>query len=299
MSTVGFLGLGRMGRVMAPRLLEAGFEVAVWNRSAPAADTLRRAGATVVDNPDDIWKHTDVAITMLRDFSTTQSLFEMPRGLLNGQCEGMLICDMATHAPADALTLGAMAAERGARYVDAPVGGTVEPARTGNLVVFTGGRPEDTSRLTDIFSPLARQVFDMGPLGNGARMKMVMNLVLTVYWEAIAEGLAMAAGGDMDPGTVLDVLAQSPAALAMLPSKRDLLLDRSDAVAFDINGVQKDMRAVMRTIAEVGLSAPAASGTLDAVSAAASCDDFGRQDVAKLASYRRRQLFGRGRRDDV
>ena len=292
MAKVGFLGLGRMGQVMAPRLLDAGFELTVWNRSTAATDKLRDAGARVVAQPGEIWQHTDIAITMFRDHAVTRSVMESKDGLLAEGCAGKLICDMATHAPTHAQALAELANQRGTRYVDAPVGGTVDPARSGNLVVFTGGTAEDTECLRDILSPLSRRVFAMGQQGNGARMKMVMNLVLTVYWEAIAEGLTMAEGGGLDPGTVLDVLAETPAALPILPSKRELLLDQSDAVGFDISGVQKDMRAVMRTIAELGLSAPAAAGTLDAVSAAASCANYAEEDVTKLASYRRGQLFG-------
>ncbi|ANO50524.1 hypothetical protein BA177_04225 [Woeseia oceani] len=287
-----------MGQAMAPRLLEAGFDLTVWNRSSATTDSLRDAGARVVAQPADIWRHTDVAISMLRDYNATRSVMEDESGLLAEGCVGKLICDMATYAPADTLALAALANERGARYVDAPVGGTVDPARSGKLVVFTGGSADDTDQLQPILSPLSRRVFNMGQQGNGAKMKMVMNLVLTVYWEAIAEGLAMAEGGGLDPGAVLDVLAETPAALPILLSKKELLLGQSDTVGFDINGVQKDMRAVMRTVAELGLSAPAASGTLDAVSAAASCGAYGDQDVAKLASYRRGQLFSWDRKNE-
>ncbi len=174
----------------------------------------------------------------------------------------------------------------------------VEPARSGNLVVFTGGRPEDTNRLQEVLAPLSRRIFNMGQPGNGAQMKMVMNLVLTVYWEAIAEGLVMAEGGGLDPAAVLDVLAETPAAIPILASKRELLLDRSEEVGFDISGVCKDMRAVMRTVSELGLSAPAAEGTLDAVSAAASFSDYGKKDVTKLVSFRRRQILAKDGSDD-
>tara|TARA_R110002096_G_scaffold20690_4_gene67947 strand:- start:450 stop:1349 length:900 start_codon:yes stop_codon:yes gene_type:complete len=298
MSTLGFLGLGRMGQAMAPRLLDAGFNLVVWNRSPEAASVLQRAGAQVVAHPCDIWDHADIAITMLRDFAAMQSVLQGPQGLLSEGCAGKLICDMATYAPADSLALAASAEEQGARYVDAPVGGTVEPARSGNLVVFTGGRSDDTHRLQDVLAPLSRRIFDMGQQGNGAKMKMVMNLVLTVYWEGIAEALAMADGGALDPAIALDVLVETPAAIPILQSKRALLLDQSHEVGFDINGVQKDMNAVMRTVTELGLSAPAAAGTLEAVNEAASSKGYGEQDVTKLTSFRRTQIGGRDEPDD-
>lgn len=298
MSTLGFVGLGRMGQAMAPRLLDAGFKLVVWNRSPAAASALHRAGALVVEHPCDIWSKADIAITMLRDFAAMQSVLDGPQGLLTDGCGGKLICDMATYAPSDSLALAGMAEARGARYVDAPVGGTVAPARTGDLVVFTGGRPEDTEGLQAVLAPLSRRVFDMGQQGNGAKMKMVMNLVLTVYWEAIAEALAMADGGSLDPATALDALVETPAAIPILQSKRELLLDQSDEVGFDINGVQKDMNAVMRTVEELGLSAPAAAGTLAAVSAAANSEGYGEQDVTKLTSFRRTQIGNRDEPDD-
>lgn len=298
MSTLGFVGLGRMGQAMAPRLLDAGFGLVVWNRSPEATSALRRAGALVVEHPGDIWDRADIAITMLRDFAAMQSVLQGPQGLLSEGCAGKLICDMATYAPSDSLALAGLTEAQGARYVDAPVGGTVAPARTGDLVVFTGGRQEDTHELQAVLAPLSRRVFDMGQQGSGAKMKMVMNLVLTVYWEAIAEALAMADGGSLDPATALDALVETPAAIPILQSKRELLLDQSDEVGFDINGVQKDMNAVMRTIEELGLSAPAAAGTLEAVSAAASSEGYGDKDVTKLTAFRRGQIGGRGEPDD-
>ncbi len=290
MSTLGFLGIGRMGQAMAPRLIEAGFKLVIWNRSVEATRELQQAGALVASHPSEIWEHADIAITMLRDSAAMMSVLEGPKGLLSGVCDQKLICDMATHSPADSVRIGKLVEDSGARYVDAPVGGTVEPARTGNLVVFTGGRPEDIKRLRSVLEPLSRQIFDMGRQGNGATMKIIMNLVLTVYWEAVAEGLSVAKGSGLDPALVLDVLEQTPAALPVLPGKRDLLLDISDDVGFDINGVRKDMQAVMRTLAELGISAPAAASTHDAVSDAASFMDYGTKDVAKLASYRQKLI---------
>lgn len=290
MPTLGFLGIGRMGQAMAPRLMSAGFKLVIWNRSAEATHELRQSGARVVDHPCEIWEHADIAITMLRDSAAMLSVLDGPQGLLSGASDRKLICDMATHSPADSLQIAKQVESCGARYVDAPVGGTVEPARTGNLVVFTGGRSEDVDRLRDVLEPLSRQVFDMGRQGNGAMMKIIMNLVLTVYWEAVAEGLAVAKGSGLDPAAVLDVLEQTPAAIPVLPAKRDLLLDISDDVGFDINGVRKDMQAVMRTVTALGISAPAAASTHAAVSDAASFQNYGQKDVAKLASYRQKLI---------
>lgn len=277
MTGVGFAGLGRMGQAMAPRLAAAGFDLAVWNRSPGVAIE----GARAVQAPADLWQGAGVVLCMLRDAGATAQVIDAL-----GQRPGGLVCDMATHAPADTLALAERTRALGLRYAEAPVGGTVAPARAGQLIVFAAGDDADLDELAPLLAPLARVVHQMGPVGAGARMKMAMNLLLTVWWQGLSEALALAEAGGLDRAQVLDVLADSPAATPALAVKRAILLGQPAPVGFDLAGVLKDMRAVSRTLADGGLPAPAAAGTFEAVAAAVAAG-FGAQDVAELARFRR------------
>ncbi len=189
---LGFAGIGRMGEPMVLRLLGAGFQVTVWNRTRERLANTESAGARIASNLSQLAADSDVILTMVTDDRAVETVYCAPEGLLSlPDMRGRLFCDMSTILPETVKRVAAKVAGRGASFVDAPVAGTVQPAREGRLLVFAGGSAADLERLRPVFSAIARRVEHLGPVGSGAAMKLVHNSLLTTYWGVLAEAIAM------------------------------------------------------------------------------------------------------------
>jgi 3-hydroxyisobutyrate dehydrogenase len=286
---VGFAGLGRMGGAMAPRLIDAGFELHVWNRTRARAEALAARGAKVAATPGALAEAAEVVISMLTEDAGVEALFTGPDGFLAGPVEGKLFVEMSTLRPATVRALAARVGAAGARFVDAPVMGTVAPAREGKLLAMAGGSAEDVERARPVLAQLTRKIVPMGPVGSGATMKLVMNLGLALYLEALAEGLALGARGGLETGAMLDVIADGPVAAPILNLKMALLRGGEGPPAFDIAGLRKDLLSALSTASATGVPMPAASGALAAFSAACAAGWDGR-DIGELPRFFRENM---------
>jgi 3-hydroxyisobutyrate dehydrogenase len=264
---IGFAGLGKMGAVMAPRFLEAGFALTVWNRSPARTEPLAGAGAAVAASPKALAEAADVLVTMLADDAAASAVYEGTAGLLQGVREGQLLIEMSTLRPHTVRRLAARARAAGAGFVDAPVSGTVAPAKAGKLLALAGGSDADIARARPVLEVLTRRVVHAGPTGSGALLKLVVNLPLAVYWASLAEALAMGRAGGLDPALMLETILDSSAALAVLRLKAPSIFGGTDHVAFDVANMQKDMLSMLETGSGAGVPMPVAAAALSGYSA--------------------------------
>jgi 3-hydroxyisobutyrate dehydrogenase-like beta-hydroxyacid dehydrogenase len=268
MTRIGFLGLGKMGSVMAPRFLDSGFPLTVWNRSAAKAAPLAAAGARIAESPAGVAAHADVVISMLRDDGAARAVFSGGDGLLSAAIDGKLFIEMSTLRPETTRALAEECVRRGAAFVDAPVAGTVGPARDGKLMALLGGSAADLERARPVLAVLTRRIVHAGPVGHGALLKLVLNLPLAVYWQSLAEAAALGCAGGIALETILDAMQDSGAALKVLPLKIPLILEGSDYAAFDIATMEKDATAIVEAGERFGVPMPAAAAALAAYSSA-------------------------------
>jgi 3-hydroxyisobutyrate dehydrogenase-like beta-hydroxyacid dehydrogenase len=264
MQTIGFLGLGKMGAVMAPRFLAAGFPLTVWNRSTERTAPLAAAGARVAATPAAVAENAEIVISMLRDDDAARAVFSGTAGLLSTDVTGKLFIEMSTLRPATMRALAASCARRGAAFIDAPVSGTVGPATDGMLMALAGGSEADLERARPALAVLTRRIVHAGPVGHGALLKLVLNLPLAVYWQSLAEAAALGRAGGLSLDLVLDAMKDSGAAIKVLPLKIPLILEGSDYAAFDIATMEKDATAIVEVGAELGVPMPAAEAALAA-----------------------------------
>ena len=258
----GVAGLGRMGSAMALRLLDCGTSVMVWNRSRAAAEPLVAAGAELADTPRTLAASCDRIVTVLRDDAAAEAVYGGPGGLLGPHAEGRLFVEMSTLRPETVRALHRRAAGCGAEMLDAPVSGTVAPARKGQLVALAGGTEAALERAKPLLSVLTRRIVHAGPAGQGALLKLVVNLPLAVYWHALGEALALGEAGGLQRELMVETIADSSAAIAVLALKKDLLLGRSSEVAFDLASMQKDLRLITATAAALATDSSAATAAL-------------------------------------
>ncbi len=287
----GFIGIGRMGEPMVLRLLGAGFPVVVWNRTETKLTRVLAAGAEKAGSVADVAARAGVVLTMLTDDNAVESVYSE---LLAGDVRGRRFADMSTILPETAKRLAASAIAKEAAFVDAPVAGTVLPAREGRLLVFAGGREADVQELKPVFDAFARRVEYLGPSGSGAAMKLVHNTLLTTYWGVLAEAMAMGSCYGLHFKRMLDVIGESPAAFAALSVKIPLLLGHPAETGFDIANVRKDMGTITEFAKSLGVPVTIAEAALKTYEEA-SAAGFEDQDVGTIVKFQRdRQTPSRG-----
>lgn len=281
---IGFVGLGRMGQAMAGRLLDSGFPMTVWNRTKEKAQPLLDKGATMAQSLAAVPESCDVIFTILTDDAAVEQVYSSDDGLLAGSVSGKVFVEMSTIRPDTIRRIAILAAGRGASVLDSPVSGTVGPARTGQLIALVGGAPADLDRVRPALKVLCRRIAFMGPSGSGTTMKLVLNMPMAVYWQALAEALAMGVQSGLDLKQMLELIDDSPASLAALHIKIPVIQGQADEVAFDITGVRKDLLAMVTTGQLAGVPMPAASAALISFASATSAG-WGKQDLAELIRY--------------
>lgn len=284
LSAVGFVGLGKMGSVMAPRFLEAGHDLSVWNRTSEKCAKLAERGARVASSPADVVQSCDVVITILGDDASVSEVYLSDSGLLSGVVTGRLLIDMSTVQPSTSKHIAEQAAVAGAEFVEAPVSGTVAPATDGKLFALMGGNEDAVARAKPYLDILCRRTIHVGPVGHGALMKLVVNLPLGVYWQALAEAVALGEAGGLDRKQILETITDSSAALAVLGLKTPAILGEPGAVAFDVDSMQKDILAMLETGSGLGVPLPATSAALMSYSAA-SAGGLGKEDAVAIVSF--------------
>ena len=258
MTTVAFCGLGRMGAPMAARLLDAGHELRVWNRTPGKAGPLVDAGATEAGSPAEAAAGAEVVITMLADPAAVE---EVVAGA--GLRAGATLVEMSTVGP-DAVRSLAAGLPEGVDVLDAPVLGSVPQATDGTLKVFVGGEAEVFERCRPVLEAMGTPRH-LGALGAGAAMKLVANSTLGALMTGLAEALALADALGLEESPVLDILSES-AIGTTVKSKRDKIESGVYEPNFSLALAAKDLRLVTQAAETAGVElrlAPAARSWLE------------------------------------
>jgi 3-hydroxyisobutyrate dehydrogenase len=284
MERIGIAGLGRMGQALAARLLEAGFSLAVYNRTRAKAEDLVARGAAWAASPAELSEQSDIVLTILTDERAVEQTYLGEHGLLAAGVSGKLFVEMSTIRLSTIHALRPQVEARGARLVDAPVSGTVEPARQGQLLALVGGAPADVERARPALATFSRRIVHLGPSGAGTLMKLALNMPMAIFWAGLAEAMAMGQQFGLDTAQMLDVYLDSPVALPALRLKAPLLLGAPHEVAFDVTGVRKDLLAMVATAQDAGVPTATGSAAL-ALFAAATAAGYGEHDLAFLVEY--------------
>jgi 3-hydroxyisobutyrate dehydrogenase-like beta-hydroxyacid dehydrogenase len=254
--TVSLLGLGRMGSAIAERLLEAGRELAVWNRTHALTNQFAERGVVALDRPADAWAHGDVALVMVADTTAVESVVLGPEGLLSGDCPGRTIIDMSTISPERSAAIAASADLAGTAFLRAPVTGNPDVVAAGNLgIMISGPRPAYLA-----VAPLLR---DIGPnhfyVGEGdeARVvKLAVNLVLAGTTELLAEALVMGERNGIDRRAMLKVIGGSAMGSPFVKYKTDALVADDYESTFTTEGMEKDVRLALECANAAGVPLP-------------------------------------------
>lgn len=246
MSTIGVIGLGRMGGNMSRRLIDSGFDVIGFDESEAATGRLLDAGGESGNSPAAVAAAANVVLTSLPSPEAVEDVFCSVGGILEGG-DGCTVLETSTSDPDTTLALAELAAEENVRLVDAPVSGGPGPAADGVLTVMVGAEAGSLDPVAaSVVEALSNEVFYLGEVGAGHTVKLVNNAMsmgtLLVTMEALALGVARG----LDPETIFDVVSNSSGASAQLAKRAPRVMNRNFEAGFTVGLTRKDLGLALR-----------------------------------------------------
>jgi len=270
MKRTGFIGTGLMGQPMAKRLLEGGYPLTVWNRTAQRAKPLLEAGAVWADSPKTVAQASDVVMTMLTDSKASEEVLCGENGVLQGAHPGMILIDMGSIAPEVSRSIAVRAKDKGVPMLDAPVTGNPKVASEGKLGIMVGGPREAFDACLPIFEKMGIKIVYVGENGAGTTLKLINNLILGIAIEAVAEAFVLARKVGIDPQKVIEITSVGGARTGAMETRGPRMARHEFSPHFSTNNMYKDLSSVMKLAEEAGVSLPAASISTEMLRAAKS-----------------------------
>jgi 2-hydroxy-3-oxopropionate reductase len=256
--TIGFIGLGLMGRPMAKNLLKAGYPVVAHNRSRPPVDDLVAAGANAATSPADVARQATRIITMVPDSADVELVLDGPEGVFSALQPGTIVIDMSSITPGTTRRLAERARSLGGALLDAPVSGGDIGAIQGTLSIMVGGDAADFLAVKPILDVMGNpdKVLHIGESGAGQLCKLCNQMVIGGTLVAVAEALALARKAGVDAARVRDALLGGFAQSRVLEVHGDRALKNTYKPGFKTHLYAKDMRNVISTLAQHDVPAP-------------------------------------------
>ena len=263
--TVGFIGLGRMGKPMAKNILKHGYPLIVWNRTKSKTEELVREGAQQASTPKNLAEKSQVIIIMLANPSSTEEVLlgvnsYQKIGVLDGLSPGKIVVDMSTNMPTIAKKLAEQVRRKGCEFVDAPVVGSVKPASEGTLTILASGKREVVEKITPLLQTMGSKVWYVGEQnGFGCSMKLVMNLHLSILAAAFSESIAFGVKLGLDPKLIVEIFNNSLFKTYVTETKGTKILEEDYTPAFTIELMEKDLGLIISSANAVKASVPLGS----------------------------------------
>jgi len=254
--TVGYIGLGLMGKSIARNILKAGFPIVVYNRSRQSMDELVAEGARPANSPAEVAKQVDVVFTNLPDSPDVRQVALGPQGILEGAHGGLIFVDNSTIKPAVAREISQALGEKGVSCLDAPVSGGDIGARDGTLTIMVGGPVEAMERVRPVFQVMGKTVTHVGEAGAGQIAKAANQIMVAAQMIAMGELLIFAKKAGADPQRVVEAIRGGAAQCWTLDVKPQRLFAGNRAPGFKAYMQAKDLGIVMDTAREYGIPLP-------------------------------------------
>jgi 2-hydroxy-3-oxopropionate reductase len=254
--TVGFIGLGIMGRPMARNLVKAGYQLVVHDVVQNPVQELVGAGARSASSPRDVASQVDVLVTMLPNSPDVELVALGPGGIIEGARSGLLYVDMSTIAPLVSQKVGAALAPKGVRMLDAPVSGGEKGAIDAALSIMVGGAKADFDAALPMFQVLGKTITLLGPLGAGGFTKLANQIIVAMNLTALGEALTLAKKAGLDRELTLKALGGGLAGSKCLEQKTPNYVAESYKPGFKIDLHYKDLGLITETGRALGVPLP-------------------------------------------
>lgn len=260
---LGFIGIGYMGRPIARRLLESGFKLTVYDLDRKKAEELTRYGGTVAQSVSRLSSACNIVLSCLPSDKAVLDIYTGTDGVFAHAHPGSVVIDMSTVSPETSQELWRLGVERGIEVLDVTISGSTPTAENGLLTLFGGGSKERFDSAESIFRVIAKKYFYLGPNGSGATMKLVVNTLLGIGMQAIAEAVALGEKAGLDRHRLLDVLAQTAVVAPAHVGKLERAMKNDYAPQFPIRLMNKDFGLILSLAASLGARMPAAGAAFE------------------------------------
>jgi 3-hydroxyisobutyrate dehydrogenase-like beta-hydroxyacid dehydrogenase len=260
---LGFVGIGYMGRPIARRLLEAGFRLTAYDRDHSKAEELIPFGGTVAQSVSELSSSCNVVLSCLPSDEAVLDIYRGPDGVFTSARGGSLVIDLSTVYPETSQELSRLGLGRGVEVLDVTMSGSTPIAESGLLTLFGGGDKECFDSAESIFRVIAKKYFYLGPSGSGATMKLVVNTLLGIGMQAIAEAVTLGEKAGLDRNRLLDVLSQTSVVAPANVGKLERAKNRDYTPQFPIRLMNKDFGLILELASTVGARMPAAGAAFE------------------------------------
>ena len=284
---LAFIGLGNMGSRVAKRLLAAGYAVSVFDRDPSRSEALTQNGAKPVVSVAELAKSVNVFLSCLTDDQAVRDVYYGPAGVLANASTGLVILEMSTVSPATSRELANKASDLGVQMLDVAISGSTPAAEAGTLFLLAGGDPDFFQAARPIFQAIASKYFHLGPSGAGTTMKLVVNAILGIGMQAIAEAAALGERAGLSRDVLLEVLSQTAVVAPAHAGKLSRAARDDYSPQFPLPLMNKDFSLILELAAGVDAAMPATSAAFQINSEAMAADadqDF--SVVMKIMEHR-------------
>jgi 3-hydroxyisobutyrate dehydrogenase-like beta-hydroxyacid dehydrogenase len=290
---VGFIGLGLMGSRLVRRLDSFGWHIRAWNRSPGPADEINKWGIAIAPSIADLVADSDLIISSLANDAAVRSVYLDNSGVFSFAEPGTVILEMSTISPELSLDLHREARTKGVNFLDVAISGSTPAVDTGTVTLLGGGDPNAFEQCVPIFESIARQWFLIGPGSSGVQMKLVVNLLLGLDMQAIAEAVSLGEHLQINRNVLIDVLSKTAVIAPAMTGKLRKIRDNDYYPEFPLRLMSKDMNLVMDAARKSGADLPAASVAQSVL--ASQLSTSGDLDSAAITPY----VIGRATKVEV
>jgi 3-hydroxyisobutyrate dehydrogenase-like beta-hydroxyacid dehydrogenase len=280
---IGFIGLGLMGSRLTRRLHSSGWNVQAWNRSPGPAQSLALDGIAISSSVAKLVADSEVVLSSLADDEAVHSLYFDNGGVFSSAKPGTIILEMSTISPELSRLLHQEASVRSIHLLDLAISGSTPAVEAGTITLLAGGDQNTFKRCTAIYESIAKQWFLIGPGSSGIRMKLVVNLLLGVGMQAIAEAVSLGEHIRIDRNVLLDVLSKTTVIPPAFGGKIQKIKNNDYTPEFPLRLMSKDMNLVMEAAKSSGADLPAARVAQSVL--ASNLSSNGDQDLSAITPF--------------
>ncbi len=273
---IGWIGLGKMGKPMSEKLLKAGHKLSVYNRTAKKEAPLEKDGASTASNPRQLVEECDIVFLMVSDDDAVREIFTSEEGILAGEVQGKIIVNMSTVSPEVSKEMASGLEEKKAKYVDAPVSGSVKQAEEASLVIIAGGKKEVIDEVKPLLEQIGKAVIYIGDTGHGNAAKLAVNTFLGIVTQGLAEVAQFSEQMGVEKSALFEIINNSALGSSFVKLKGNSILNKDYDAAFTLTHLTKDLRLAK----ESGLDFPLGNTAYETFKNAEA--DLGDEDVIAI-----------------
>ncbi|MFB5633522.1 MAG: NAD(P)-dependent oxidoreductase [Candidatus Nitrosomaritimum aestuariumsis] len=284
MKKIGLIGTGMLGKAVGMHLLKSGYSLVAYNRTKDKTKELEINGAEIADSPKDVALKSDVVITVVKDAEAVKKISFEKDGIIFGNHEGLVVCDMSTINPIESKKIFEKFRENNLIMLDTPVMGGPNVAITGDLVMMASGNKGTFDDCKKLFETIANKVFYLGENGTAHTVKLAMNLQITMLALALSEGITLSRGANIDPKIFLEILNSTYFKTGMSENKAfKMIQDKFDAT-FTLDNLKKDINTISETSKSFGVNLPMTEKAKEIYDNAVN-EGFGNLDYTGILAY--------------